>query len=87
MVWSKEKINHEDDDATILEKVERRFAKTVPLDHLNLLFCISLNDKEEGEKKSVDVVKAEEKKEEGKKTGGEAVIKNAVTLQVPGKKS
>ncbi len=44
VVWSKERIDGKEDDPTILEKIERRFGKTVPLEYLNLLFCTSLAD-------------------------------------------
>ena len=68
-MWSKEKIDHKEDDATILEKVERRFAKTFPLDHLNLLFCISLDEAVINDKKSREGKSEEDKKlkEETKK--------------------
>ncbi len=59
-MWSRERISQDDDDATILEKVERRFGKTFPLDHLNLFFCIALED-EEAHKEDK---KVEEKKPE-----------------------
>lgn len=43
MVWSKFRIDSKEDDPTILEEVEHKFNKTCPLDHLNLLFCVSLS--------------------------------------------
>ena len=46
VVWSKFRIDSNEDDPTILEKVELKFNKTLPLDHLNLLFCVALDDEQ-----------------------------------------
>lgn len=44
VVWSKERIDDKKDDPTILNKVEKKLGKNLPLDRLNLLFCINLSE-------------------------------------------
>jgi hypothetical protein len=47
-VWSKFKIDEDLSDEEILERVERRFNKTLPLHRINLHFVQSLENLGEG---------------------------------------
>ncbi len=79
VVWSKERFDENDSDETILKKLHDRFAKSLPLDRINLILCKGLLDKapeikKEPEVKPEEVVKEhepvkEEPKKEEKKVG------------------
>mmetsp|Transcript_45 Transcript_45/g.47 ORF Transcript_45/g.47 Transcript_45/m.47 type:complete len:415 (-) Transcript_45:112-1356(-) len=46
IVWSKYRIDENNDDQGILEKFEQRFGRVLSLDHVNLVLCCGLSEEE-----------------------------------------
>jgi len=69
VVWTKERVEDGENEAVMLEKVKARFAKSAPMERLNLFVVNDLFEKPPEAKKEekVEEVAKEEAKEEAEK--------------------